>query len=58
MRIRIGIGHPEKNEVIDYVLSKPKKDERDILNQSVYEASEVMESLLINGLEKTMNRFN
>ena len=58
MRIRIGIGHPEKNEVIDYVLSKPKKDERDILNQSVYETSEVMESLLISGLEKTMNRFN
>ena len=27
--IRMGIGHPEKDEVIDYVLSKPKKGEKE-----------------------------
>ena len=58
IRIRMGIGHPEKDEVIDYVLSKPKKAEKGVLDQSVYEAADVMDSLLQNGLDETMNRFN
>ena len=58
IRIRMGIGHPEKDEVIDYVLSKPKKAEKEVLDQSVYEAADVMDSLLQNGLDETMNRFN
>ena len=58
IRIRMGIGHPEKDEVIDYVLSKPKKGEKEILEQSIYQAAEAMDSLLINGLDETMNRFN
>ena len=53
-----GIGHPEKDEVIDYVLSKPKKGEKEILEQSIHQAVDVMDSLLINGLDETMNRFN
>jgi peptidyl-tRNA hydrolase, PTH1 family len=58
IRIRMGIGHPEKDEVIDYVLSKPKKAEKEVLDQSVYEAADVMDSLLQKGLDETMNRFN
>ena len=58
IRIRMGIGHPEKDEVIDYVLSKPMKAEKEVLDQSVYEAADVMDSLLQNGLDETMNRFN
>ena len=58
IRIRMGIGHPEKDEVIDYVLSKPKKAEKEVLDQSTYEAADIMDSLLQRGLDKTMNRFN
>ncbi|HJM70771.1 MAG TPA: aminoacyl-tRNA hydrolase [Gammaproteobacteria bacterium] len=58
IRIRMGIGHPEKDQVIDYVLSKPKKDEKEVLDQSVYEAADAMDSLLQNGLDETMNQFN
>ena len=58
IRIRMGIGHPEKDQVIDYVLSKPKKDEKEVLGQSVYEAADAMDSLLQNGLDETMNQFN
>ena len=58
IRIRMGIGHPEKDEVIDYVFSKPKKAEKEVLDQSVYEAADVMDSLLQKGLDETMNRFN
>ena len=54
----MGIGHPEKDEVIDYVLSKPKKAEKEILDQSIHQATDVMDSLLKNGLDETMNRFN
>ena len=58
IRIRMGIGHPEKDEVIDYVLSKPKKGEKEVLDQSTYEAADIMDSLLQRGLDETMNRFN
>ena len=58
IRIRMGIGHPEKDEVIDYVLSKPKKAEKEVLDQSTYEAADVMDSLLQRGLDETMNQFN
>ena len=58
IRIRMGIGHPEKDQVIDYVLSKPKKDEKEVLDQSVYDAADAMDSLLQNGLDETMNQFN
>ena len=58
IRIRMGIGHPEKDEVIDYVLSKPKKAEKEVLDQSTYEAADIMDSLLQSGLDETMNRFN
>ena len=58
IRIRMGIGHPEKDEVIDYVLSKPKKAEKEVLDQSTYEAADIMDSLLQRGLDETMNRFN
>lgn len=58
IRIRMGIGHPKKDEVIDYVLSKPKKAEKEVLDQSTYEAADVMDSLLQRGLDETMNRFN
>ena len=58
IRIRMGIGHPEKDEVIDYVLSKPKKAEKEALDQSTYEAADIMDSLLQRGLDETMNRFN
>ena len=58
IRILMGIGHPEKDQVIDYVLSKPKKDEKEVLDQSVYDAADAMDSLLQNGLDETMNQFN
>ena len=58
IRIRMGIGHPDKDEVIDYVLSKPKKEEKEILDESIQEAVNAMDSLLQNGLDETMNRFN
>jgi len=54
----MGIGHPDKDEVIDYVLSKPKKEEKEILDESIQEAANAMDSLLQNGLDETMNRFN
>ena len=58
IRIRMGIGHPDKDEVIDYVLSKPKKEEKEILDESIQEAANAMDTLLQNGLDETMNRFN
>ena len=35
-RIRIGIGHPKKKEVVDYVLSRPNKVDQETLNLAIF----------------------
>jgi Peptidyl-tRNA hydrolase len=57
IRIRMGIGHPEKDEVIDYVLSKPKKGEKEILEQSISSGGRRDGFVIKNGLDETMNHF-
>jgi peptidyl-tRNA hydrolase, PTH1 family len=45
-RLRIGIGHPgEKNEVVNYVLKAPTKDEQTAIDDSIYESSKVLDLL-------------
>ncbi|MDO4693639.1 MAG: aminoacyl-tRNA hydrolase [Eikenella sp.] len=46
-RLRLGIGHPgERNEVVHYVLKKPRADERELIDQAVHKSAEVMPRLL------------
>ena len=66
IKIRIGIGRPlvkgiptyESDEIAKWVLSKPKKKDQELLKQSIIQASLAIDSILINGLEITMNKFN
>ena len=57
-RIRIGIGHPNKKEVIDYVLSRPNKVDQKTLNSAVLNAAEAIETILDQGIDEAMNQFN
>ena len=57
-RIRIGIGHPNQKEVIDYVLSRPNKVDQKTLNSAILNAAEAIETILDQGIDEAMNQFN
>jgi len=58
-RIRVGIGRPPgRQEPVDFVLKAFPSAERKELPEVVQRAADAVESLLIDGLELTQNRFN
>jgi PTH1 family peptidyl-tRNA hydrolase len=62
-RIRIGIGRPDATEdkdaeVVDYVLGNLTPEEKKTVTEVLPRVSEIISSLLTEGLEVTMNRFN
>lgn len=59
IRIRLGIG-PEKvwGDLKDYVLGKMNRAERDIASHMTAEAAEAVETIVAEGVEKAMQRFN
>ncbi|NNF53840.1 MAG: aminoacyl-tRNA hydrolase [Acidimicrobiales bacterium] len=59
MRLRIGIGKPPPSQdVRDFVLKRPGKTERTILDTAISNASEAIELLVRDGLDATMNAVN
>jgi PTH1 family peptidyl-tRNA hydrolase len=59
MRVRVGI-QPERDigDVRDFVLSRVGKADREVLDRAEESAARAVESLLANGIEKTMAAFN
>ena len=57
-RIRIGIGEPLENDTIDYVLSKPIKEEREQLDVAIKDAVEALKEILKSDFARAMNKFN
>jgi peptidyl-tRNA hydrolase, PTH1 family len=58
-RLRLGIDHPgDKNEVINYVLKAPVKDEKNALETSIYAASSVVDLLLTGDFEGAMQKLH
>ena len=70
-RVRVGIGHPRdagsgKNglekqgvmDVSDWVLSTPRPEEKELLNQCVFDCVQAVEVLIRQGLSEAQNRFN
>lgn len=54
-RLRIGIDHPgDKNEVVNYVLKAPTKQENDALEASIHAASGVVNLVLAGDFEGAM----
>jgi len=67
IRIRVGIGRPDKNEgftefsddeIINYVLSDFTPDEKQAITQVIPRVSEAILCLLTEGLVAAMNRYN
>lgn len=58
-RIRIGVGKPPGREAgADYVLRRPGKAERQLLDVDVELAADAVEAMMVEGLERVMNRLN
>ena len=58
-RLRFGIGTDEKMRPSeDYVLKPFSKKDKIISNETVKKAVDALDSILFNGLDRTMNKFN
>ena len=57
-RLKIGIKNNQRKDVIDFVLGKFSKDEMNVLNKNMSIFNEIIESFVINGIDKTMNVYN
>ena len=58
-RVRVGIGRPpESVDSVDYVLGPFRQEEREVIAEAVVRVEEAVDSLLTEGLETAMNRFN
>ncbi len=54
-RLRLGIGHPgDRNEVINFVLKAPTKDEQTAIDEKVYESTKLIDLMLAGEFENAM----
>ena len=58
IRIRIGIGSETKTEAMKVVLKNFSADEKVVLNEALERTTKAIDSLINNGLDKTMNEYN
>jgi PTH1 family peptidyl-tRNA hydrolase len=55
-RLRLGIGHPgDRDKVVDYVLSKPSKDDDIAIHNSIDQSLAVIEEIVMGETQKAMN---
>ena len=57
-RIRIGIGEPGEWDTIDYVLSKPLKEEMPLIEESIANAVRALKEALKSDFDRAMNKYN
>jgi len=59
LRVRIGVGRPpEGHSGADHVLRRPDREEATALARTVTEAAEAVESILCDGVDAAMGRYN
>ena len=59
LRLRIGIGHPgHRDDVVDYVLKKPSREERAAIDQAIAEAVDVMPKIVAGDVEAAMKQLH
>ena len=57
-RIRVGIGEPMDADNIDFVLSKPLKDEKPLIQEAIENAVEALKETLKSNFDRAMTKFN
>jgi len=59
VRVRIGVGKPpSKERGADHVLSRVSKREREQMAVTIEEAADAIESIVTDGIDSAMNRYN
>ena len=58
IRVKIGIGRDPFVPTDKYVLSRFRKDEMPVIKETITKAAESVHSIIIEGVERAMNRFN
>lgn len=59
IRIRVGIGKPKyKDDMINYVIGVISEADKQELEEGTNKAAEAVMSILKNGIDITMNKFN
>ena len=58
IRVKVGIGREEGIPSEDYVLSKFKRREIPIIKEMIYTAADAVDTIVTDGVERAMNRFN
>ena len=57
-RLRVGIGRPPAEDVIDWVLTRFGQDEEELMKPVINQAVEALKLWSVLGIEKAMNRYN
>lgn len=57
-RLRLGIGLPDKRDVVDFVLSPFEEYEWDSVTQMLDKAEKAVKDFIKNGIDYTMNTYN
>ena len=57
-RIRIGIGRPDDEDFVKYVIGPIPEEEKEILDKSTNIAKDAAIEIIKNGIDNTMNKFN
>jgi PTH1 family peptidyl-tRNA hydrolase len=58
-RLRIGIDHPnDRRRVVDYVLSRPSKAEREAIQQALGDAADSLENIVTGNLQRAMHHLH
>jgi len=57
-RLRIGIGQSGREDTVDFVLDKPTKADRLLLNEAIERSREAVLCWAEHGIEAAMNKFN
>ena len=59
LRLRIGVGHPgNRDDVVDFVLHRPGRDERDLIDAAMRRALEVMPLAVAGEFERAMHKLH
>lgn len=59
VRVRVGVGRPsDGRDAADWVLGKPSKDEREILNATTLYAADAVETVVGEGLDAAVKGYN
>jgi PTH1 family peptidyl-tRNA hydrolase len=58
-RLRLGVGHPgHRDQVTDYVLSRPTQAEAGLIRESIEQAADVIDLVIAGEMEKAMHRLH